>query len=380
MTSVESPVPRSRFGFWRMALLPLLAAGIVFGVLRYAGGLGAVTNLSDRFPWGVWKGFNVLAGVMLGGAGFTIMAAVYVFHAHALRPVVRPAVLLAFLAYTSAALSLFIDIGKSWAIWHPIVMWNHESILFDVAWCLMLYTSILFLEGSGMLFERLGWDRLVKVQHAVTVPVVMIGVILSTLHQSSLGALFLIAPGKLHALWYTPLLPVLFLVSAVAVGLAMVIVLSNLSIRGLGAPVATHALAEVGRVLVAVLGFYGVVRVWDVVHRGVAGAVFTASNEALLVWIEFLIGVVLPFAVLAVPTFRANLRTLYAASLLVVLGFVANRLNVSITGFEAAQGGSYVPAVPELVLSLFVVALVFVGFVVGSRFLRVYSARTGHES
>lgn len=369
-----APVARRRFGFWRSVLLALLAAGLVFGALRWTSGLGAVTNLSDKYPWGVWKALNVLAGVALGGAGFTVMALVYVFHVKALKPIVRPVVLMAFLAYSSAAFSLFIDIGKSWAIWHPIVMWNKQSILFDVAWCLMLYTTVLVLEGSGMLFERLGWNRMVKIQHAATVPVVIVGVLLSTMHQSSLGGLFVIVPGKLHPFWYSPMLPLLFFSSAIATGLAMVIVLSRMVARGIGAVVQPSALLEVGRILLAAIGFYGVLRIWDLADRGVLSALAVPSNESLLFAVEFLVGVVLPFAVLAVPSFRQHPRTLEAASTLVVLGMVANRLNVGITGFEAAQGGNYVPSAPEFLISLAVVGLAFAAFRFGAGYLRVFAA------
>jgi Ni/Fe-hydrogenase subunit HybB-like protein len=371
MSSIAHERPQFRLGFWKYVLFALLAAGAVAAFQRWTGGLGAVSNLSDRYPWGIWKAFNVLGGVAMGAAGFTIMGTVYVFHARRFQPIVKPAVLLAFLAYSSAAVSLVVDIGKSWAIWHPIVFWNHESILFDVAWCLMLYTTVLVLEGSGMLFERLGWHKLVRIQHAVTLPVVIVGILLSTMHQSSLGALFLIAPGKLHALWYTPWLPPLFFVSALAMGFAMVIVLARLAGRDAPA-IEMPVLGDVARVMVAALGVFGVVRVFDLWQRDMIATALSSSYEAHMFQIEFLLGVVLPMALLAVPRIRASANGLYLCAMMVVLGFIANRLNVSITGFEWTQGGHYVPAVSEVLISLAILAAAVLGFHVGARLLRVF--------
>lgn len=375
------PAARMRPGVWTVVLFAIAAAALVFAVQRWTSGLGAVSNLSDRYPWGVWKAFNVLGGVAMGAAGFTIMGTVYVFHARRFAPIVKPAVLMAFLAYSTAAASLVVDIGKSWAIWHPIVMWNPESILFDVAWCLMLYTTVLLLEGSGMLFEKLGWHKLVKVQHAVTVPVVIVGILLSTMHQSSLGALFLIVPGKLHPLWYTTWLPVLFFVSAIAVGFAMVIVLARLAGRESPA-IATPILSDVARVLVGVLGVYTVIRTYDLVSRGVFAMAWQPTYEALMVQVEFVLGVVVPMVMLAFPAVRASAKWMYVAAVLVVMGFIANRLNVSITGFEWKQGGHYVPALSEMAISLAFVAAAVVAFRWGARFLGVFSPKaswTAHE-
>ena len=361
-----------RLSFWRGTFYLIVATGLALTVVRFAMGLGAVTNLTDDYPWGLWKAFNVLAGVGLGAAGFTVMGTVYVFNAKQFRPIVRPAVLIAFLAYTSVAVALIIDIGRPWAIWHPLIMWNTSSVLFDVSWCLMLYTVILVLEGSGMVFEKLGWSRLLAAQHAVTLPIVVVGVILSTLHQSSLGSLFLIVPGKLHALWYTPMLPVLFLVSAVATGLAMVIVLSRLCARTLGVRLDVPMLQNLARVLVAILGIYFVMRIYDLGQRGNLGTAFGFSYVALMFQFEFLLGVVVPGIMLSLGRVRNKPRGLYAAGLMVLAGMVVNRLNVSITGFETAQGGHYVPTFSEVAITLMLIALAFVAFRFAVRYLNVY--------
>jgi Ni/Fe-hydrogenase subunit HybB-like protein len=361
-----------RLGFWKGMFYLLVAIGLVLTVVRYTKGLGAVTNLSDRYPWGLWKAFNVLVGVGLGGAGFTLMGVSYIFNAKRFRPIVRPAVVMAFLAYTSAAVALMIDIGRSWAIWHPIVMWNPHSVLFEVAWCLMLYTGVLVLEGSGMLFERLGWHRLVHIQHTATVPIVIAGVMLSTLHQSSLGSLFLIAPGKLHPIWYTSMLPLLFFISAICVGLAMLIIMSRLSAHAFGRQFDVPLLGDLSRILVAMLGVYGLARIWDLTLRGQLGTAFGWGYEPAMFQLEFGLGVVAPLALLVWPKLRANWHVLYGGAMLAVFGFVMNRMNVAITGFEGAQGGRYVPSWEEVFMTLMVVALVFGGFGLAVKHLPVF--------
>jgi Ni/Fe-hydrogenase subunit HybB-like protein len=231
---------------------------------------------------------------------------------------------------------------------------------------------VLALEFSEVVFEKLGWKRALRIQHTFLFPLVLVGVILSTLHQSSLGALYLIVPGKLHPLWYTPLLPLFFFVSSVCAGLAMVIVESRLSARAFGRALEMPIVGELGRILVAALGVLGVLRPPDVGSRGALGLALGLSYESLMFGLEFLLGLVLPMALLAFPRVRANTHGLYASSLLVVLGFVVNRLNVSITGLEAAQGRHYVPAWSEVMITLMLVALGFGAFALAVRYLNVY--------
>ncbi len=363
-----------RLTFWRTVFLAILVVGTWLSFVRYTKGLGAVTNLSDRFPWGLWVGFDLLCGVGLAAGGFVLTAVVYIFHVEKFRPVVRATVLTAFLGYLLVSTALLFDIGRPWNIWHPLVMWNPHSVMFEVAWCVTLYSTVLALEFSGMVFEKLRWERAVKVQHAVTVPLVVLGVLLSTLHQSSLGTVYLIVPGKLHPLWYTPALPFLFWISAVAVGLAMVIVESNLSAHAFKRRLEMPVLVAVGRALLGVLFVFAVVRVHDLASRGMIGRALDLSYESCMFLVEFALGVLAPIALLAFPAVRRNSRGLYAAALLAALGFVANRLNVGITGFEGAQGGRYVPSFSEAFITLFLVALGFAAFGLAVRYLNVFPA------
>jgi len=348
--------------FWRGMFYLLLGTGLVLTVIRFTQGLGSVTNLSDRYPWGLWIGFDLLCGVGLAAGGFVITACVYIFHIERLRPIARPALLTAFLGYLLVIVALLFDVGKPWNMWHVLIHWNTSSVMFEVSWCVMLYSTVLALEFSGMAFEKFQWKRAAKMQKLLTVPLVILGVMLSTLHQSSLGTMYLIVPSKMHALWYSPMLPILFFVSAVAVGLAMVIVESKLSSRAFGRGLEMHILTSVGRVLVGVLGLYGFLRIADLLNNGNLATAFSFSYESSMFLVEFGLGVILPMVILASAKRRASETWLYAGSLLAVMGFVVNRMNVSLTGFEAAQGGHYIPSWAEVMITLMIVALGFGAF------------------
>jgi Ni/Fe-hydrogenase subunit HybB-like protein len=368
---------RFRPGFWGGVLYLLLALGAAVVAVRFTRGLGAVTNLSDRFPWGLWVGFDVLCGVGLAAGGFAITTAVYVFNLKRYKPIVRPTVLTAFLGYLLVVTALLFDLGRPWNIWHPLVMWNPRSVMFEVSWCVMLYLTVLALEFSGMVFERMGWTRALVAQQAATLPLVVAGAVLSTLHQSSLGSFYLIMPSKLHPLWYTPWLPMLFFLSAVPAGLAMVIVESRLSARAFGRGLEMPLLSGVGRALLGALALYGAVRIGDLLRRGVLAEALSGTPEAALFSLEFVMGILLPAALLSFPSVRGNARRLYAAGLLVVAGFVVNRLNVSVTGLEGALGGRYVPAAPEVVVTLMLVAAGFGLFGLAVRYVPVFGREPG---
>ena len=200
-----------RWTVWRVLAVAILAAGAVAAVRRFTLGLGATTNLTDGFPWGIWVAFDVMCGVGLAAGGFTISAMVYLFGREKYRPLARPAIFTAFIGYLMVVGGLMFDLGHPWRIWHPIIMWNHHSVMFEVGWCVTLYTVVLAAEVSTMVFEKLAMKRSAHVAHLFAVPLTLAAVLLSMLHQSSLGSLFLLVPGRLHELWYTPLLPYLFL-------------------------------------------------------------------------------------------------------------------------------------------------------------------------
>jgi Ni/Fe-hydrogenase subunit HybB-like protein len=355
-----------------------MAAGVYCTFLRFFRGLGASTNLSDQFPWGLWIGFDVMCGVMLAAGGFTLTAAVEIFNIKRFHSIVRPTILTAFLGYLLVCAALMYDLGLPWNIWHPLVMRNPHSVMFEVAWCVMLYTTVLALEFSPIVLEHFQLKRALRVIRSVMVVFVILGVLLSTLHQSSLGTLYLIMPNKLHPFWWSPLLPVFFFLSAIAVGLAMTIFESSMSSKYFGRELELPILRDLGRVLVVVLALYGILRFEDLYHRGVLKLVLVSGYEQRFFLLEMLLSLVAPLGLLLIPKVRESAQGLYLAAVLTLLGFVTNRLNVTITGVETAVGGRYAPRWTEVVITAMFVALGFAIFGLAAKYLPIFPEEKVH--
>jgi len=361
-----------RWTFWQWVFGLVMLGGLYAAFVRYTQGLGSSTALSDLFPWGLWIGFDVLCGVGLAAGGFTLAAMVHIFNIERYKPILRPAILTAFLGYLLVILALLFDLGRPDRIWHPLVMWNPHSVMFEVAWCVMLYTTVLALEFSPVVFERFGWHTPVRWMRAVSIPLVIAGVLLSTLHQSSLGSLYLIVPHKLHPLWYSPLLPVFFFISAIAVGFAMTIFESYHSAKAFGKRLEMSLLTSMGRVLAVVLLVYLVLRGQDLWRLGVLARLTEARSETYLFLLEivFTLGAML---LLFQQRIRTSQTGLYFAALLYIFGFITNRLNVSITGMEAGSGTHYLPRWTEVMVTLAIVALGFAIFRFAAKHLPVFA-------
>jgi Ni/Fe-hydrogenase subunit HybB-like protein len=363
-----------RWTFWKLVFLFLMIAGFYSTIIRFTQGLGRSTNLNDQFPWGIWIGFDVLCGVMLAAGGFTLTAAVHILNIKRLRPIIRPTILTAFLGYVLVCVALLFDLGKPYNIWHPLIMRNPHSVMFEVAYCVMLYTTVLSLEFAPIVLEHFKLEKPLKVIKAVLIPLVILGVILSTLHQSSLGTLYLIMPEKLHPLWYTPLLPVFFYISAIAVGLAMTIFESSMSAKHFGRQLELPILQELGRVLVVVLSLYAILRFEDLLHRGMLRKTLQPGYEMGLFWLEISLSLALPLLLLSIKRIRTTAQGLYLASVLVVLGFITNRLNVSITGLEGAAGMHYVPKWTEVAVTGAIIAAGFALFGLAAKYFPIFPA------
>ncbi len=364
----------ARLTIWRTIFVALMAAGAFAAYLRVRYGLGSVTNLNDQFPWGIWIGFDILCGVGLAAGGFTLVAVVHIFNIERYKPILRPAILTAFLGYLLVILALLFDLGRPDRIWHPLVMWNPHSVMFEVAWCVTLYTTVLALEFAPAVFERLGWKTPLGWLKFVSVPLMIVGVILSTLHQSSLGSLYLIVPHKLYALWYTPLLPVFFYVSAICVGLAMTIFESWHSSRAFGRELELPLAAGLARVLAVLLTTFLFVRFLDLHDRGALTLLRENRTETWLFGLEILL-LAAPAVLLFQGRIRWNPGKLYACAVMVIFGFIANRLNVSVTGMEAGSGTHYIPKWTEVAVTLSIVALGFAVFRVVAQNFPVFEER-----
>jgi len=268
--------------------------------------------------------------------------------------------------------ALLFDLGQPWRIWHALVFWNPHSVMFEVAWCVMLYTTVLTLEFVPLVLERFGFERARRILHGVNTPLVIVGVLLSTLHQSSLGSLYLVVPQKLHPLWYSPMLPLLFYVSAIGAGLGMIIVESHLSGRAFGRKLELDLLEPLGRAMVVVLAVFGVLRLQSLARSGALPLALQPTYEGRMFLIEFGLGAVLPVALLAWPRIRNSSTGLVTGAAFAVLGFIMHRLDVSVTGLERASGTHYAPTWMEVMVSVGLVAIGFAAFALAVRFLPVF--------
>ncbi len=343
--------------FWRVVAVLIVIAGLYSTYLRLFGGLSASTNLSDDFPWGLWIGFDILVGVGLAAGGFSICAIVHIFNIEKYKPLARPAILTAFLGYLLVIFGLIYDLGKPYNIWHAIIYWNPRSVMFEVAWCVMLYTTVLFLEFIPVVLEKYRYYKILNFMKKIGIPIMIVGIILSTLHQSSLGSLFLIIPQKMSQIWYSPLLPVYFFISAIGAGLSMVIFEAYLSARAFNKGIEAELLSRVGLISVIVLMIGFVIKVIDLIVSGNFTLLLTINNYSLLYYLEVLIGIFIPFGLLIQKTFRENRRWLYASAVMVIAGFLLNRLNVSISSISPETGVSYFPSVNEVSVTLMLIVI-----------------------
>jgi Ni/Fe-hydrogenase subunit HybB-like protein len=316
-----------------------------------------------------------MCGVGLAAGGFTLVAMVHIFAIERYKPILRPAILTAFLGYTLVVVGLMFDLGRPDRIWHPLVMWNPHSVMFEVAWCVTLYTTVLFLEFLPMVLEKFGWHKPLEWIHRISVPLMILGVLLSTLHQSSLGSLFLIVPEKLYPLWYSPILPLLFYISSIAVGLAMTIFESWHSSRAFGRALELPLLASMARVLAVLLSFYLWIRFLDLGHRQAFGLLLENRVETWLFALEIALMIV-PALLLFQSRVRMNPGALYACAVMVVFGFITNRLNVGTTGLEAGSGTHYIPKWSEVAVTLSIVGAGFAIFRGIAQYFPVFEAHS----
>lgn len=363
----------------KIILWALTGLATAVGVTRFVFGLGATTNLSDATPWGLWIGFDVMAGVALAAGGFVMTAIFYVFKREEFRPLVKPAVLTAFLGYLAVIFGLLFDLGLPWNIWHMMIYWNPHSPLFEVGWCVMLYTTVLLLEFSPVPLEET--SRYAKVRSFLLrfrFPLVLLGVMLSTLHQSSLGSLFLIMPYKLHPLWYSSIIPVQFFISAVALGLSIVALESLISHWLYRRHSEPGLIARLAKASVWVLTIYFIVRMIDIAATGKLGLVFSGDWEANLFILEMLMSVLVPVALFSIPRVRASAGAQWSGSFLVVVGIVFNRINVGGLTMLSATGDHYLPSWMEIAISLGVVSLAALAFLFAIERFHIWDKRPRH--
>ena len=344
--------------------IPIILVGLALIVLRFTKGLGAVSNVSQDIPWGLWKGFNVVTGVAFAGGAYVLTFIVYVLQVKKYQSIVRVTVLNGFLAYMFYAGALVLDLGKPWNIFNPLIgnSFGASSVLFLVAWHFMLYIVAQFLEFSPAIAEWINARKAHKILSGLTIGAVIFGITLSTLHQSGLGALFLMAKEKIHPLWYSEFIPLLFLVSSVFAGLSMVIFEGSISQRVFFNQISEEnrqarnkMVLSLSKICAYTLFAYLFMQIIVLVH----GQHINLLNTPMGYWYLLeIIGFVLAPLVLFVIAYRnSSLLLTRVAAIVTIVGIILNRLNVSIIAFRWDAATHYVPSWMEIVVSL---AIIFI--------------------
>jgi len=359
-----------------MVMLSLMAMGFAFVVARFVFGIGTVSNLNNQTPWGIWIGIDVASGVALAAGGFTTGAIAYVFNRDQYHAVIRPALLTAMLGYTFVVLGLLVDIGRYWNITSPIYNWNGNSVLFEVAMCVMIYLHVLYIEFIPIVVERFkgrvnlpgllsGLNKMIetaldladKILGKIMFIFIIAGIVLSCLHQSSLGSLMLIAPSKIHPLWYTPILPLLFLLSAFAAGYPMVTFESIVVSKSFNRQPEMEVLSPLAKYMPVLMGLYLAFKLGDMIVRGTYIYLLDGTYQTNAFIVEVLFGVILPFTMLLFRRVRHSAGWLFFASTLYVLGILMNRINVFVVAYTPPYLlKNYFPALGEIFITVGLVA------------------------
>lgn len=338
-----------RLPLFAYILAAIAAFGLSVGFYRLYAGLDTTTNLSTAFPWGIWISFD-LTTVALSGGAFTLAALVYVFHMHDLHSATRPTVLFGLLGYSSVLVILFFDLGRWDRFWHFLVYPNINSALFEVSWCIALYSTVLIIEFSPVILAKTKWIHLIPTIQKLTIPVVIAGVTLSSMHQSSLGTLFVIMSPRLHPLWYSMLLPVFFLISSLAAGIALVLIGAILSRWIFHNTLTARQIEKLGWLLPWILGIYLSLKMGELLIAEELHLLFSSGTLSLLFWIELLVGVILPIILFSIKKARLSRAWTLTGALLVATGVALNRFNVSWFAIQPIGDVRYSPSWMEITI------------------------------
>jgi len=356
-----------------LLLWGLVVAAVITTIVRFATGIATIANVNQAYPWGWWVGFDMLTRIALGGVGFTMAAAGEIFDIKGFRPIVRAALLVGLLWYLTYAAVLMVELGRPWMIWQVFFSWAPTSAMYEVALCAVAYTTVLLLEFSPLVLTKLGWTTPVRRINAVYMFIVITGVALSSLHQSSLGTLLLLLPTKVDPLWHSELLPVFFLLSAIMAGPAVMLVEHTLATHFLKLQPRMDVLRALGRGLTVLVAVYLALRLGDVLYRGVGNLALSFGFEARWFWLEIVVGLVAPLALLLTPDIDQRKGRLGMAGALVVIGVLLNRLNAAVVTMKVHSWESYRPAITEVLISVGALAGMGIAYVSLVRWLPIHT-------
>jgi Ni/Fe-hydrogenase subunit HybB-like protein len=351
---MQQPILRPTLG--TIVALGLFTTAIVLIGVRFVYGLGAIANINDGYPWGWWIGFGVMSFISLGACGFTMALLADVLGIHKYNPFVRPTMVLGLIFYLSYVVILGIEIGRPWKAWIIFFSWGHTSALFEIAWCATIYTTCLILEFGKLATERIELPRLRRLFVAIYLPAVVVGVTFSHFHQSSLGTMMTIVPLKVDDRWWSELLPVTFLLTAYSTGFSVAAVEHVLATRYLRLKPRIDLLASLANLQLIVVGIFLVIRFGDLIYQGTVASMLSLDWVSFALWVELLVGFVLPFGLLLIPSIRNTLWGPFTGSCLFIFGNLMMRNNITVVGMEVETWHTYFPAAGEILTTVGVLA------------------------
>ncbi len=375
----SKPLTRISTAAIGLAVLAIFAVGLYATWLRFSRGLGATTHLSDSVPWGLWIWFT-LTRVGLSAGGFILAAVVYLFHYERFHSIVRAAVLTAFVGYSLVAVELIYDLGLPLHFWHPLIYWNIHSAMLETAWCIGTYVAVLGMEMAIPFTEGVGWKKIADRLKGLVVLLALLGAVLSTLHQSSIGTIFLIASEKMSPIWYSSWMPLIFLASALPGGLGFLVMelfMAEKFVHWRFSPELVKALAKL---LLGTLAAYLIILCADFTRLGKWTLLANDPQAAFWLGLETIPGVILPIVLLAIPAVRNSRIGFRIAAVLAVLGLFMNRLNFTIVGFLLQSHARYFPTWQEISITFMILTLGVIIFIVAAKILPIFPAEHEHEA
>ncbi|MDP3616475.1 MAG: Ni/Fe-hydrogenase cytochrome b subunit [Rhodoferax sp.] len=356
------------------------AATLVCGVLiaimaaillvRFVFGLGAVANINDGYSWGIWVVVDVMIGSALACGGFSVALLVYIFNKGQYHPLVRPALLASLFGYTLAGGGIFVDLGRWWNFWH--IFWpgyvNANSVMFEVAACVTLYIFVMWIEFSPVFLEKLGLHDAKKKLNKLLFFFIALGIVLPMMHQASLGTMLVVMGGQVNPLWQTPVVPLIYLLTAIIIGYGVVLFESCVAASSYRRKIETHLLNPMAKIMLGVLAFYLVVRLGDLLLRGAFGEAFKPSFAAFAFWVENLCFVA-PFFLIGTIEARRNPARLFLAGIAIMAGGILLRLNGFLIGYGhfTGSGWTYFPSLAEVLVTVGMFAMEVLGYIIITR-------------
>ena len=374
--------PLFRIGLFPLILMILAGIAFVIAMLRFAFGIGYISNLNNAYPWAFWVSFDLYTGIAISSGAFVLASIVYIFELEEFRPLLRPTLLTGLLGYIMEVIALMVDLGHPERIWHYFVYQNFNSFLLFIGFYVMIYSAVMAIEFAPTVFEQFKWHKAANMIKSWMKPIVIFGAVLSTLHQAALGSLMLIEPTKLHPLWWTPMIPVLFFLSAIAIGLAMTIFESSLSSSYFQRGLETHLLQKLALAIPFVLGLYLVVKFGQLAVVGNLKYLFTSGSMSVLFWAEILLSGIIPLVMFSFKRVRQSASGLLSGAIILLLGMILNRFDISWFAVTHSNPISYIPtfmsnvhyfpSIMEVALSIGIFSAGILAFGLAAKYLPLF--------